>query len=137
MKNLKKNQIFILYFLLISCVTAMFGMGLEEHNLSNAGNKANSCISSQSFTTSDNITTIHVSEGNLALAIIKGIKTGSRQRSFNRNAILLIFVLTVLSGAFRLTREIYDSYDRLYVWHRYILIAYIHAKDGHKRPSYC
>ena len=137
MKNLKKHQICILYFFLISCVIAMFGMGLENHVLSDTESKSTSSISSQSFTTSDNITTIHVSEGNLALAIIKGIRNSSRQKSFNRSSILLLFVLTILSGVFRLTQEIYGFYDRLYVGHRYILIAYIHAKDGHKRPSCC
>lgn len=132
MNDLKKQQKFILYALLMSCIIAMFGMGLDEHALSSAGSNRTSCISKQSFTTSDNITTIHVSEGNPALAIIKGIKNGSRQKSFGINSVLFIFILTILSGVFRLTQEIYNHYHRLYIRHRYYLISYIHAKDGRK-----
>ena len=137
MNMFKRQNNFILIFLLISCITAMFGMGLEEHALSDIGNSNTSCISNQSFTTSDNITTIHVSEGNLALAIIKGIRNSSRQKSFGRNNVLLIFILTILSGVFRLTQEIYGFYNRLYVRQRYYLISYIHAKDGCKRLISC
>lgn len=137
MNMFKRQNNFILIFLLISCITAMFGMGLEEHALSDIGNSNTSCISNQSFTTSDNITTIHVSEGNLALAIIKGIRNSSRQKSFGRNNVLLIFILTILSGVFRLTQEIYGFYHRLYIQQRYYLISYIHAKDGRKRLISC
>ncbi|MBR1599691.1 MAG: hypothetical protein IJ661_12385 [Lachnospiraceae bacterium] len=137
MNMFKRQTNFILIFLLISCITAMFGMGLEEHALSDIGSNNTSCISNQSFTTSDNITTIHVSEGNLALAIIKGIRNSSRQKTFGRNNVLLIFILTVLSGVFRLTQEIYGFYHRLYVRQRFYLISYIHAKDGCKRLISC
>ena len=137
MKEWKKHQSLILMFLLISCIAAMFGMGLEEHALSDARSINTSFVSNQSFTTSDNITTIHVSEGNIALAIIKGIKNNSRQKSFGRNSVLLIFILTILSGVFRLTQEIYDFYHRLYVRQRYYLISYIHAKDGRKQLLPC
>ena len=135
MKDLKRQQTFILYILLMSCIVAMFGMGLDAHRLNDVGSINTSCISNQSFTTSDNITTIHVSEGNLALAIIKGIRNSSNKKTMLRNSVLLIFVLTLMSGAFRLTQEIYGFYQRLYVKLRLYLIAYIHAKDGCKRLS--
>ena len=135
MKSMKKQQTFILYFILISCIMSMFSMGLDGHALTSAGNNSSSSITNQSFTTSDNITAIHVSEGNLSLAIIKGIKNSSRQKTIGRNIIFLIFALTILSGVFRLTQEIYIFFSRLYVWHRYYLIAYIHAKDGRKGLS--
>lgn len=137
MKNLKKSQIFILYFLLFSCTIAILGMGLDGHSLPSASGVESSSITSQTFTTSDNLTTIHVSEGNIALAIIRGIRNNSRQKSYGGSSVLLIFILTILSGVFRLTQGIYGFYHRLYVWHRHFLIAYIHAIDGRKRLASC
>lgn len=137
MKDSKIQHKFILHILLISCIIAMFGMGLEGHSFSDAGNTASTGITCQSFNTSDNITTIHVSGGNIALAIIKGIRNNSRQKSFGQNNVLLIFILTLLSGTFRLTQEIYIFYQRLYVKLKLYLIAYIHAKDGRKRLMPC
>ena len=135
MKGMKRHQNFILYILLISCIITILSVGFQEHTFSLASDKITSSISSQSFTTSDNITTIHVSEDNLALAIIKGIRNSSSKKTMLRNSILLIFVLTLLSGVFRLTQEIYGFYQRLYIKLRLYLIAYMHAKDGRKRLS--
>lgn len=137
MKSWKTNQTFLFSILFISCIISMVGIGLEEHALSSAEGKNSNSILSQSFSTCDNITTIHVSEGNLTLAIIKGIRNNLSQKSFVGKIILLFFILAFLSGVFRLTQEIYSFYDRLYVWHRYYLIAYIHAKDGRKRAMPC
>lgn len=137
MKNFKKHQNLILVFLLISCNIAILGMGLDERVISDNYNSQTSCISSQAFTTNDNITIIHVSESNLALTLIKGIRNNSRNKTFERNSILLIFILIVLSGVFRLTQDIYYFYHRLYVKQRYYLISYIHAKDGRKRFMPC
>ena len=137
MKNFKKHQNLILVFLLISCNIAILGMGLDERVISDNYNSQTSCISSQAFTTNDNITIIHVSESNLALTLIKGIRNSSRNKTFERNSILLIFILTILSGVFRLTQDIYYFYHRLYVKQRYYLISYIHAKDGRKRFMPC
>lgn len=137
MKRLNLHHTFIFHILLLSCIISMFGTGLTEHALFGAGRENSARISSQSFTTSDNITTIHVSEGNLTLAIIRGIKNSSRQKSFGRNSMLLFLILTILSGVFRLTQNILSFYHRLYVWHRYCLITYIHAKDGRKRQGLC
>ena len=137
MYNLKRSHLLIIAFFIMSCFMALFGMGLSEHILSDYREDNSGSIFCQSFTTSDNITTIHVSESNLTLAIIKGIRNSSNQKTNFRNNVLIIFVLTILSGVFRLTSEIFSFYHRLYVWHHYMLIAYIHAKDGCKLLSSC
>ncbi len=137
MKFFNGRKKFIIYLLLVSFVITAFDIGVEEHALSRYVADPGSYITKQAFTTCENVHIFQVQESNLALGIIRGYKNNNRSQENNRCGMLLLFILTFLSGVFRFTQEIYGFYRHLFIRYRYVMITYMHDKDGRKRIFNC
>ena len=136
MKKYKTRQLVLILILIVSCLSAIAGKGLDSCTLFSNSSTLSGGISDRPFSTGDNISNLNITKDNAILPFTRAIRDNSRLRAGEKRNLLLIPILTMMSGVLCITYSIISFYHHLYARQLHALIDCIHSKDGCKRPLF-
>ena len=134
MKDRIRHDNLIIYLFIISIIFMACGMGLDTC-MDKSLSTSESVVMSQTFEVGDSLQNVQLQENNYALKFIREYKNSSRSKFYGRSVLLLI-ILTILLGIFRIVQYMRGLYHAKFNRYKAFVIGYIHDTDGRKRLSW-
>ncbi len=134
MKKKEMFHNFIVYlFVLVSFIVAVgYGFGEECQFFSSVYSESESSVNAPTFLVNEGLHTVHVRKCNTNVLRFR-VMNDTRSEVALRSGFVFLSILAILSVFFRFIHRIIIYYRRLYVLDRYVVVWFIHNKDGRKR----
>ncbi|MBQ9234735.1 MAG: hypothetical protein IJ167_11990 [Lachnospiraceae bacterium] len=132
MKDGIRHDNLIIYLFIISIIFMACGMGLDTC-MDKSLSTSESVVMSQTFEVGDSLQNVQLQENNYALKFIREYKNSSRSKVYGKRNVLLIVILIILLGIFRIVQYMRGLCHAKFNRYKAFIIAYIHDMDGRKR----
>lgn len=134
-----KKKIFekcIIYlFVITSLISASgYAFGEECRVFSSVCCESASSVSAPVISTNEGLHTFHVRKCNTIMLRFRALNDTCSEVAL-RSGFLFLSVLAILSVLFRFIQMIIEYYQCLYVPERFVVVRFIHNKDGRKRSA--